>query len=198
MATRLGDASIKIVIDPSDAKDQLDKLSAEIERLKSLADQARDKGIVEDANKERKKKTESQRPGQKFLDQLLGQYKIAADLLEQSGLLGTTIAEATRGTFFEDIGKQIEEKLNELSAEVVKLRSQIDTVGATAHQTAEFNVAALHLGGKFPDDQVEVVKQIHELASHQVALTRNMDAEMKREFMRLFFGGIKEALGGGK
>jgi uncharacterized protein YoxC len=198
MATKLGDATIKIAIDPGLARQELERLSQEIEKIDKSRKDLQDRADKEEENREKTKEKKAKGQKQSFLDQLLGGYKVAADLLEQSSLLGTSIAEATKGTAFEAAGKKIEEALDALSKKVISLRSEIDVIAEVAQQTVQYNQAALALGGKFPDDETELIKQLHEIAAAQKGLTKDIEIETRKETLRLIFDGVKTALGGGK
>lgn len=196
MATRLGDASIRIELDPGTAQAKLEALAQDLKRVDDARKETKAKADRDESDEQKKKEKRKEERRKSIVDQFKDPLDIAATLLEQSSLLGTSISESTKGTMFESIGTIIEGRLNDLSAKVIELRSQVDAFRDTAQQTVEYNMAALQLGGEFPQNQTELIKQIHEISAAQKGLTRTLDVAMRREFIRLIFGGVKRALSG--
>lgn len=196
MATRLGDASIRITLDPGTAQEKLNQLAQDIKRIDDSRKGAKQEADREKTDQEKKQKKRKEERKKSIVDQFKDPLDIAATLLEQSSLLGTSISETTKGTMFEKIGALVEERLNKLSATVINLRAQVEAFRDTSQKTVEYNMAALQLGGEFPANQTELIKNIHEITAAQKGLTRTMDVAMRREFIRLIFGGVKRAISG--
>lgn len=214
MGTVLGDAAIRIALDPRAAKAELDKLSQEIDQiekakqeqgqeLKDLSDKAKTQG---EALKQAAARPMGNRAGNGLIDQVMrtiqqvaGPIQAAATLSETLlPQLGTALRNGTQGTILESYAREVDERIQKLADLVTEYRTKLEAALPTAQQTVEYNVAALRLGGRFPEDQTTVIKQIWEITSAQENLRRNLNRDINNGTIESIFNAAKAFIAGGK
>lgn len=211
MTTTLGDARIKIILDPGSIKQEQQALSSKIEEIQKLRqeeerelDRLKDQaGDAVDASKGAKGDGDSEERRKSLLDSikssvgnLLTPLRTAARLTETAvSKAGQGIESATKGTFMEQFGKAVNEKVQALADEVTAIRTRIEAVGSTAQRVVQFNLASLRLGGKFPPDEEGLIKQVYKVESTLKDFQANVDRDVSNNTIDSIFRGVKAAAG---
>ncbi len=212
MATHLGDAAIRIALDPRLAKDELDRLSQEIERIdQAKAQQQRE---LTELNKQAKTTGEAAKRAsgktgaagggvigtiKEIIDQVVGPLQAGAAVGEYVlPKLGTALESGLAGTLFEETGKMVNSKIQAFADQITEIRAFIDSVKPFAEQAVQFNIASLRLGGRFPADQAELMKQLWQITNQQELLRRNLNRDIDNQTVDQIFKGAKAFMSGGK
>lgn len=214
MSTVLGDAAIRIALDPRAARAELEKLNKELDDIeKSKQEQEQDLKKVSDkakaqgeAMKNAAGAMQGTRSGNGVIDQIKrtvqqvwGPIQTAATIGETLlPQLGTAIRSSAEGTMFEPYAKEIDAKIQQLADTISDVRTKVESALPTAQQAVEYNIAALRLGGRFPEDQNEVIKQIWQVTSAQENMRRNLNRDINNGTIESIFKAAKAFIAGGK
>lgn len=212
MTTTAGDTALQIVIKPGSTERELKQIEAVIDRINQAKDkQTKDVQELERRSQDQTKKVQQgvdrvkgTQPGfgdraKRLIDTFLGPVQTAADVAESVlPKLGQTLKSGAEGTVFEGPAKILNERIQALADEVTNVRATLDSIRPTAAKAVEFNIAALRLGGKFPEDQDELIKQIWKIQNAQETMSRNLRRDINNQTIDFIINGAKAAAGGGK
>lgn len=211
MATTLGDAAIRIALDPRLAKQELDKLSQEIERIdRAKEEQARElkdlgsrtkaaaAGVERVSSRSRGKTEGTAQNAIDTINDFMRPIRIAADAGEfLFPKLGQALKSGSKGTVFESSAKNVDSKIQAVAKAVTEVRAQLESYIPTLTKVVEFNIASLRLGGRLPPDQDDLLKQVYAVENAQQLMQRSMKREIDNQTIDSLIRGVKALQGGG-
>ena len=212
MPPLMGQAALQVALQPGSANKELERMEAAIRRLeemrvkqeKELTDLEKQAGGQLADVRQSADRAARNRPGfadkiKGLVDTVMGPATAAANVVEWGiPKLGQLAEQAGKGTFMEGPMQQMNAQLQKLADEVTSLRSQLEAVRPVVGRTLEFNLAALRLGGKLPDDQDVLIQQLWKIESAQQDMQRNLQRDIDNQTIDLIFQAAREASRGGK
>lgn len=212
MTIALGDAALNITIRPGSTERELQVMEDTMRRIREeKAAQERDLQDMDRKSQEQKQqfkadvdKAKADSPSVKnrvkmLIDKFLAPVQASADVGELLlPKLGQAIESGVAGTPLAGAGEALNDQIQMLATQIAAIRSDLNAIKPTVSKVVAFNLAALRLGGKFPDDQDELIKQIWEIQSAQENLQRNLKRDIDNQSIDLIFQATKQVAGGGR
>lgn len=219
MTVSIGTAALTIVLQPG-------ATARDLARVRSLIDsidqqKMRQEQELEELNQRTKENVSSfkqsvdgmkgvmglnnvQRPGlmskaQQLLGTVMTPIEVGATALEYTlPRLGQAIQSGAEGTVFDAIARDVNRQIQQLAAKISDLRADLEAIQPTAVKMVQFNVAALRLGGKIPEDQDELAKQTWKIEQAQRAMERSLKRDIDNQTIDMIIQATKRAVGGGR
>jgi hypothetical protein len=212
---KLGDASIRITLDPAMAKREADALKRELEKIeerkKKVAGEmerlergeqsptatkpgpntsggggrggqfgvpeggssAMSPGGSDEGHPGKRGGLGTRRTIRNVIDMVVMGAKITAATTKKLAAVSETFAEKFEGTWFEGMAKKASGGIKDLAGKVIEGEAYIGAAPDTITDVIDYNTAALKLGGKFPEDQANIISEFYQINKAQEELRKS-------------------------
>lgn len=218
------EASVKIILDPSAAKRETESFKRELVKLDEAKKKAQDeiKAFIEgtarvvggaDPNDPdgKRGKPSSDRPNDQgadlekparrvgildTIDSILSVAKTAFQVTKNASTITAVLAEATKGTWVEEVTQYIDDKVKAMAEKVIDLESKL-VLRETAVDVVDYHIASLKLGGKVPtgDDEQKIIEEYWRIHSSQADLTKSLALEKERQLAQTVVKAVQASYG---